>query len=89
MFEYETKSTSNGKEEILNEAKFYLHAYSDKFEKGNDYNEEKNFFEGYDGTKKFIINYTSMHVTVNHKKKMRINVTLIPKDFKTVIQIVH
>lgn len=49
MFEYETKSTSNGKEEILNEAKFYLHAYSDKFEKGNDYNEEKNFFEGYDG----------------------------------------
>ena len=46
MLEYETKSSSNGREEILNEAKFYVNAYSDKFEKGNYYNEEKISFKG-------------------------------------------
>ena len=57
MLEDETKSSSpnpnlhlklniksNEREEI--EAKYYIDAYSDKFEKGNEYNEEKISFEG-------------------------------------------
>lgn len=46
MFEYETKSSSNGKEEISNEPKFSNNAYSDEFEK--DCNEENFSFEGYE-----------------------------------------
>jgi hypothetical protein len=62
MFENETKSSSNGREENLNEPKFYLDAYFDKFEKGNDllkslesserdnsnYNDEKLYFNAFD-----------------------------------------
>ena len=62
MFENETKSSSNGREENLNEPKFYLDAYFDKFEKGNDllkslesserdnsnYNDENLYFNAFD-----------------------------------------